>query len=159
MRSLTRLLLLVLLVPAPAAAAEQKVVADAKAMAEWIALALGTSGYKADFSLDSLTEIDRFFDEHSRRGKPVRRGLLSEQMGARLFAIGGYVGEVIRRHAGGRWVGDDADPLGEINISLQLPGGAVIWPVQRVMNRMKNGREDSIHPYAVVIVGDSGRRR
>ena len=131
-------------------------IAHLNAMADSIAQALTSSGYKADFSLDSLKEIDRFFDEQARLGKPVRRGLLSEQTGARLFALGGYVGEVVRRHAGGSWIGDDAAPLGEINIALQLPGGAVIRPMQRVMGRMKNGREDAIHPYAVVIVGDSG---
>jgi len=42
--------------------------------------------------------------------------LLSEDMGARMFGIGSYIGEVIRINAGGEWVGDNADPEGEIGI-------------------------------------------
>lgn len=52
-----------------------------------------------------------------------------------MFAVGSYVGEVIRRHYGGEWRGNDEDPEGEINLGLVLPGGAIIWPVQRVLKR------------------------
>jgi hypothetical protein len=40
---------------------------DAAKGAEWVAKALVISGYRADFSLDTLREVDRFFDEHARR--------------------------------------------------------------------------------------------
>ena len=36
---------------------------DVKASAKWISQALQSSGYRADFSPESLWEIDRFFDE------------------------------------------------------------------------------------------------
>ena len=38
---------------------------DIPKAAEWVARALNTSGYKADYSLESIREIDRFFDEQS----------------------------------------------------------------------------------------------
>ena len=41
------------------------IVSDVLASAEWIAKALSSSGYQADFTLTSLGEIDRFFDEHA----------------------------------------------------------------------------------------------
>lgn len=42
------------------------VVADAKSAASWIADALSSSGYRADFSPQSLWEVDRFLAEQSR---------------------------------------------------------------------------------------------
>jgi hypothetical protein len=42
-----------------------KIVSDAEMAAQWISTALKTSGYKADFSLQSLQEIERFFVEHT----------------------------------------------------------------------------------------------
>jgi hypothetical protein len=108
---------------------------------------LRRTGYKVDFSLDSLRDIERFFDEHSCDGEAVPGGLLSEQLGPRIFALGAYVGEVVIRTYEGQWRADDNDPEGELNIEVVLPGGAVIWPVQRVMKRFKNGPEDGIYAY------------
>ena len=133
--------------PTGSSSVRATIVEDAKASAEWIASALSSSGYRADFTLASLSEIDRFFDEHSRDGQPVAGGLLSESTGSRLFALGSYVGEVIRRNAGGEWVGDDSDPKAEINIEFHLPSGVIAWPVQRAMKRLINGSEDGIAPY------------
>lgn len=116
----------------------------------WITVALNSCGYKADFTIDSLKEIDRFFDEHSENGNPKQNGLLSEKTGMKLFAIGSYVGETIKRENGGEWLTNDKDPNGEINISVKLPNGSIIWPVQRSMKRLQNGSEDGIYAYAIV---------
>ena len=124
-----------------------KVERDALASAEQISRALSQSGYKADFSLESLKQVDRFFEEQVSNGQPKPGGLLSQQLGARLFAIGAYVGEVIRRQNGGEWQGDDNDPQAEINIAVRLKTGVILWPVQRVMKRFKNGAEDGIWVY------------
>jgi hypothetical protein len=131
--------------------AQPKIVHDAVALADQISRALSQSGYNADFSLESLKEVDRFFDEHVTSGRAKPGGLPSQQLGARLFALGSYVGEVIRRHDGGQWQGDDNDPQGEINIAIRLRDGTILWPVQRVMKRFKNGVEDSIWVYGVVL--------
>jgi hypothetical protein len=128
-----------------------KVVADAKAAAEWISKVLSGSGYRADFTLQSLKEIDRFFDEQSPGGVAKPGGLLSQQLGTRIFAIGGYVGEVVRRKAGGTWQGDDHDARAEMDIYIQLKSGTVFWPIQRVMKRLKNGPEDSLYAYGEVL--------
>ncbi len=104
-------------------------------------------GLPGDFSPASLHDIDRFFDEQTRKGKPLKRGFLSEGLGQRIFGLGSYVGEVIRRDAGGTWKGDELDQSVEINVSLVLDDGSVIWPVQLVMKRFKNGREDSVVAY------------
>jgi hypothetical protein len=117
--------------------------------AEWISQALQSSGYRADFSPESLRHIDFFFDDTSRNGEPIPDGLLSEGLGKRLFALGAYAGEVLRRNIGGEWFGDDTDPQAEINIKLKLTSGVECWPIQRVVNRFKNGSEDSIAAYGV----------
>jgi hypothetical protein len=46
----------------------------------------------------------------------------------------------------------DKDPEAEITAQVKLPTGTIIWPMQRVINRFKNGDEDSLYPYGVVIV-------
>ena len=84
--------------------------------------------------------------------------MLAQQLGARLFALGAYVGEVVRRHAGATWSGDDNDPAAEINIAFDLPDGSRIWPVQRVMKRFSNGSEDGLVAYGVAVGLDPGGR-
>lgn len=132
-----------------AGAQESRIVRDVAAAADWMAKALNSSGYRADFSIASLKEIDRFFDEHSRAGKPAPGGLLSEATGQRLFGLGAYVGETIRRKSGGRWRGDDSDPAAEINVALILSNGSTLWPIQRVIKRLRNGPEDGIYAYGI----------
>ncbi len=112
--------------------------------AAWIAKALVGSGYGADFSPQSLHEIDRFFDEHSKNGAATPRGLLAENLGQRIFAIGAYLGEVVRRELGGKWNGDDNDPQAEVTVEFQLPDGTRCWPVARTMKRFQNGPEDGL---------------
>jgi hypothetical protein len=131
--------------------AAPKVVHDAVASAKWIAKALKGSGYRANFSLESLREIDRFFDEQAPGGNPRPGGLLSKDRGPRLFALGAYVGEAIRRQTSGQWEGDDDDPDAEINLAVRLKSGPVIWPVQRVMKRFQNGAEDGIYAYGYAL--------
>jgi len=118
---------------------------DIPVAANWIAAALQSSGYLADFNPSSLWEIDRFFDENTRQGQAVPGGRLAESAGTRLFALGCYVGEVIRRNVGGEWVADEA--AGEVNIALALTDGGMIWPVQRMIKRFNNGAEDGIVAY------------
>lgn len=145
------LLLLSISLTASVGAEESKVVTDAIASADWIAKALISSGYKADFSIESLKEIDRFFDDQAPNGKPKPNGLLASGLGLRLFSLGGYVGEVIRRKSGGTWKGNDADPEAEFNIVLELKNGKIIWPMQRIMKRYRNGSEDGIYGYGFAI--------
>ena len=134
------------------------VVADAVRMAELVAVALTGDGYAADFTPASLWEIDRFFDEQTRKGGPRRWGLLAQDTGLRLFSIGGYVGEVIRRDVGGEWEVDDDDPQAELNLALRLVDDSLVWPVQRAVKRMRNGAEDGIVAYAVALGVDVGKK-
>lgn len=124
---------------------------DVDAAATWIARALQSSGYLADFSAQSLWSIDRFLDENSAQGRPRPGGLLATDLGSRIFALGAYVGEVVRRHAGGTWLANDDDPQGEVDVELVLPDGTRIRPVQRVMKRYQNGPDDGIAGYGAAL--------
>ena len=124
---------------------------DAVGGAAWIAEALKGSGYRADFSVPSLKEVDRFFDEQAKDGAAVPGGLLSEQLGQRLFCLGAYVGEVIRRAEGGSWQAAGDDPQAEINLTLKLADGSHLWPVQRVMKRFRHGASEGVHAYALAV--------
>jgi hypothetical protein len=127
------------------------IVEEVVASAEWIATALTSSGYRADFAPSSLREIERFFNEQSQDGRAVPGGLLSVHFGNRIFSLGSYVGEVIRRQIGGTWQGDDDDLAAEIYVTLHLPDGSRIWPTQRAMKRFQNGPEDSIVFYGAMV--------
>ena len=131
---------------------------DVDSAAAWIASALNASGYVADFSGPSLWEVDRFFDDHSAGGAAKRGGLLATDTGSRLFALGSYVGEVVRRSVGGTWVGDEDDAQAEVNVALALPDGSSIWPVQRVMKRFANGPEDGLAAYGAALGVSVGPR-
>ncbi|WP_051366939.1 hypothetical protein [Hamadaea tsunoensis] len=124
---------------------------DLDGSAAWISQALSSSGYPADFSPGSLWAVDRFFDDQSVAGRARPGGLLDKDLGGRLFAVGAYVGEVIRRAVGAQWRTDDQDPHGEVNVELVLPDGSTVWPVQRVMKRFKNGAEDGLVAYATAL--------
>ncbi len=114
--------------------------------AQWVVTALNKSGYRADYSLESMKEIDRFFDEQN-----VPNGILSQNRGQIIFAIGSYIGQTIINLCGGKWRTDDKDPEGEINIAVETTNGIMVWPVIRCMKRMTNGAEDSIYAYVFVL--------
>jgi len=119
---------------------------DIRESSEWVVKALNSSGYKADYSLESMKEVDRFFDEQN-----TENGILSNNRGQIIFALGSYIGETAIKLYGGRWITNDDEPNGEINIAVEVSNGTVIWPVKRCMRRYTNGAEDSIHDYIYVL--------
>ena len=133
------------------------IVDEVQAAATWMAAALTSSGYPADLSPTSLWDVERFFEEQTTAGAARPHGLLSDDLGGRLFGLGAYLGEVIRRDRGGVWSGDDSDPHAEVNIAVDLADGSRIWPVQRVMKRFRNGPEDNVAHYAFALGVAIGR--
>jgi hypothetical protein len=128
---------------------------DIKKQSDWIIKAFKVDGYHLDYSIKSFVEIDKFFEKHSKNGKPVSGGRLSQDLGPIIFSIGSYIGETfIINVKGAVWITDDNDPQGEITASIKFPDGMTVWPMQRVMNRFKNGFEDSIYPYAYEFAKD-----
>jgi hypothetical protein len=130
------------------------IVRDAIEAADWMAKSLAGWGYQADFSLDSLKDVDRFIDEEAPGGKPKPGGHLSQQFGAHMFGLGAYMGETIRRLGEGQWEGNDRDAWPEVTLTVRLKSGAVLWPTQRMLKRFENGKENGLYPYGVVILSE-----
>jgi hypothetical protein len=61
--------------------ADPKIVTDVRDAAEWMAEALPAWGFRGDFNLESLKDIDRFVDEQFPNGKPKPGGLLARDVG------------------------------------------------------------------------------
>jgi hypothetical protein len=121
---------------------------DIKKQSDWIIKAFQADGLRLDYSIKSLIEIDKFFEKHSKNGKPVRGGRLSQNLGPIIFSIGSYIGETFIKNAKGtEWITDDNDAQGEITASIKFPNGTECWPMQRTMKRFKNGFEDSVYTY------------
>lgn len=114
--------------------------------ADWAVKNLNLSGYRADYTLESMRETDRFFDDQSAPG-----GALSLNRGQILFALGSYVGQTAIKLYGGEWLTDDSDPQGEINASVRLSDGTQLWPIIRCMKRYQNGAEDCIYAYMLAL--------
>ena len=112
-------------------------------MSDWIVLAMQSSGYKLDYTIQSMKEIDRFFDEQKRNGGIIEKG----NRGAIIFAIGSYIGETAKRLYGGDWITDDNDPKGEIKAAFKFKDGSVIYPMMKVIKRYSLGKEEEIYGY------------
>ncbi|GLS35576.1 hypothetical protein GCM10010869_11650 [Mesorhizobium tianshanense] len=118
---------------------------DIPVAARWISNALRSSGYGADFTPKSIAEVERFSHEQTKDGEPISGGLMSQDLGSRLFALGSYCGEVLRKELGEHWLTNDNDPEGEINAALKVGNGVTCWPMQRVMKRLRSSEDDLVH--------------
>ncbi len=134
---------------APASQSQPTLEQDILTAAEWVVKALNTSGYKADYTLESMKEIDRFFDEQSGPS-----GIISGNRGQILFALGSYVGQTAIKLHGGNWITDDDSSEGELNASVRLSDGTLIWPVMRCIKRYQSGNEESIFAYLYALSSD-----
>ena len=119
---------------------------DISTHSEWIVKALNSSGYAVDYTVDSMKEIDRFIDEQNVPG-----GLIDNNRGQIIFALGAYIGQTVIKVFGGEWVTDDNDPKGELEIAVKLPNGFTMWPVQKCIKRCQFGPEESIYSYVRII--------
>lgn len=128
---------------------------DITTQSEWVAKAFAADKLKLDYTIRSLIEIDKFFNRHSINGTAVKGGRLTKNPGAIIFSLGAYVGQtIIKNIPGAVWLTDDNDPQGEMNASVRLPDGTIIFPMQRIINRFQNGSEDAVYVYGHNVTKD-----
>ena len=108
---------------------------------DWAMENLIMSGYNANFTLDSIKELDRFFEEQNKED-----GIIAINPGSILFALSCYLGETIIALYGGKWVTDDNDPEKEMNIEIHMNNDIVIWPAQKIMKKYYN-KEENLYSY------------
>lgn len=122
----------------------------APAIADWIVQeAREATGIRLDYSLGSLAAVDAILQGfHNRQEDPAA-------MRSLLFGFGVYVGEVIRRKAGGEWRDGSAVacPDAMRGPLMLVHDGKVANPAQKVAARVLNGPEDGIPFYVQALTG------
>ena len=90
---------------------------------DWISNFLMREGYHADYTIESLFEIDKFFKE--------KMNLVLERDDNRnfIFYISAYIGEVIRKKFNGHWeLSRDID-LDDETIGIGFKNHKTIYPL------------------------------
>jgi len=100
---------------------------------------MSAKGYRLDYSIDSVREVERLFAEHAPNGVPKKGGMFEyDGLNAELF--GYYVGEVLLKHKPGRW---QEEPNPAIRpgrrFRLHFDDGSIADPVSRVERYAKTG--------------------
>lgn len=116
----------------------------------WFVHAMATSGYELDYSVESAKEIERFINDNTENGNSKKDGLFSDRIGQKIFAIGSYIALTLYRNYEWQIETDDSDREGELNIKC-TKDGVEIFPVQKVISRIKNGEEDNLYAYLKLV--------
>lgn len=108
---------------------------------------MGGFGIVLDYSPTSLAALDSFIEVlHGKDGDaPNQESYVPSQgKGVLIIQFGCYLGEVVRRAFGGKWLPDPQQPENPLWMHLQIQAGTEIFPLARVFNRFKNGALDSL---------------
>ena len=89
----------------------------------WISNFLIREGYHIDYTLKSLSEIDKFFNE--------KMYLVLENDNNRnfIFLISAYIGEVIKTHFNGNWELSRGIDLDDESIGINFKSYNTIYPL------------------------------
>jgi hypothetical protein len=110
-----------------------------------------------DFSPESLERLDEQIDSLREDG------LTGEEAAEVLFVFGCYLGEVMVRGLGGRWVPTARSPLREVSpwpMVVVLPGGPAWDPIGKAYMRLELGDSEYLPAFyaaAAATGGASGR--
>ncbi len=111
-----------------------------------------------DFSSDSLTGVETVLGHLQTllAGASAEERPRDDQIDAAIKSWGVYVGEVLRRHYGGRWKLNPADKVLQLDI-----GSATVFPLRKVQKRLFEGPGDNIafyfHAMGKVLKDEVGR--
>lgn len=111
------------------------------------------SGLDLDYSPASLDLVDQQMDKFRRDN------LHSEDIASTLFCFGCYVGEVLIKAFGGRWLPLEESAFRQYGgppIIVQLSDGSSWNPIGKVFKRIDEGEEDSL-PYFFRVVMNQAR--
>ena len=111
-------------------------------------------GVELDFTPESVERVETMLSElHAAmpRGffaRVLGRGPSEDDVATMAKMYGCYVGEVLRRAAGGAWV---IDPETYLTLTKD---DARLFPPMKVHKRLKNGPEDNVWHYFTVILNE-----
>jgi hypothetical protein len=115
------------------------------------------SGVTLDYSPDSIQHVEGILEElYAAMPRGFFARLFSKEPSAEDVSTmcklyGGYIGEVLRRTAGGEWTLDTEIVPGESTICLRK-GENRVFPPAKVYKRLKKGSEDNVWFYFQVLM-------
>ena len=137
----------------------QREMSDQSELAAWLvnetALAVMTARTKwtlaLDFTPKSLDGVEQVLGQlhEVMKSAPANDRPTEKQTEAAAVAWGVYVGEVIRRHYGGKWAISEPDGVLQLEI-----GSSRVFPVRKVQKRLVNGPGDAI-PFYFTAMGSA----
>jgi hypothetical protein len=103
--------------------------------ADSVAAAAEISGVHLDYSLESLQAVDDILEAMRRDG------MTSARMGETMFGFGCYIGDVLVRSAGARWVDAAGTEMNGIGFPMvvQLPNGRPFDAIGLAFGRLDEG--------------------
>jgi hypothetical protein len=116
-----------------------------------------TFGVTLDYSEASIQQVEgilsRIYDSIPRGflAKLTKKAPTPKDLERIGFMFGGYIGEVIKRHFGGRWKMESSLYQGQKVLTFELVGGGELWPQMKVGKRLQNGPEDNVWHYYQVL--------
>ena len=122
-----------------------------------VAHARSSSGVTLDYSSESVRHVEEVLEALYAaipRGFVARllgRGPSVDDLWTMSKMYGGYVGEVIRRAAGGEWMLDEEVVPGAGTICLRRDANRV-FPPAKVHKRLTNGPEDNVWHYFRIVM-------
>jgi hypothetical protein len=113
----------------------------------------GKINIKLDYSIESLKLIEDYISKNSSGTKFKKNSFFAEDTDSKAFALGAYLGEVIRRNSlGVRWNNDNSES--PIEIIQETPNGSKALTINKAFKRIYHGEEDSIHHFAIIMLKD-----
>jgi hypothetical protein len=108
-----------------------------------------------DYSEDSIRVIDMLIEKLKREGNDERKAENE------IMALGAYVGEVIKKNFGGRWTKPELAGFPKdgatFSVVFQLPIGAGINPMGRVLKYFRHGSEYNLNSFYQLIKSQMGK--
>ena len=119
-----------------------------------VQLAAQEFGDELDFSPGSLEAVDAQIESVREEGST------GEDAAEALFVLGCYVGEVLVRNLGGRWVATARSPLAPVcpwPMVVELPGGTAWDPIGKAYKRLELGDSEYLPAYYVAAASSVAR--
>jgi|GEM_PF-1617113 len=108
-----------------------------------------------DYSLESLAKVEKYISETVPiEGKPNKNSFFSSETSDKVFALGCYTGEVIRRLLSTVVWYIDADSDSPLSISLTNSVGAIGFVINKAYKRIYEGDGDDLLHFAKVLTTD-----
>jgi hypothetical protein len=116
-------------------------------------------GLDLDYSVDSVRSVE---DALAKLHGDIPRGLVArlfrkgpstEELTQMAMMYGGYLGEVLRKKAGGEWA-FDLDIMPGSQVVALRKGDTRVFPPAKVHKRLVNGPEDNVWHYVQILRKD-----